>query len=164
MHGGFVCKSHGGMAPQTKAKAAIRHEVEVWGLTAPAVDPGETLLAMLAQSWMRVSMYAAEIQRMRDEHPHLADAFIADMHGEFGPIGEYVRGMMQLESQERDRCASWATKAIAAGLAERTVRMVEQQTSIAERALMATLDDLGMSSEQRQQAIGRLAHHVRLVS
>jgi hypothetical protein len=28
----------------------------------------------------------------------------------------------QLEAQERDRCANFATKAVAAGLAERTVR------------------------------------------
>ena len=41
--------------------------------------------------------------------------------------GEAIRGPADLEAKERDRCASFATKAIAAGLAERTVRVAERQ-------------------------------------
>lgn len=163
MHGGFVCKSHGGMAPQVKAKALIRYDLETWGLDVPAVDPGETLLALLAQSRVRVTMYAAEVQRIRDEHPHITEAFIATAHGEFGPVGEYVRGMKLLEDQERDRCVTWAAKAIAAGLAERTVRLAENQAELAERALVAALGDIGLSVDQQREASARLAHHLRLV-
>jgi hypothetical protein len=38
---------------------------------------------------------------------------------------EAVRGLADLEAKERERCANFATKAIAAGLAERTVRVAE---------------------------------------
>jgi hypothetical protein len=40
---------------------------------------------------------------------------------------EAIRGLVQLEAAERDRCANMATKAIAAGLAERQVRLAESQ-------------------------------------
>jgi hypothetical protein len=41
--------------------------------------------------------------------------------------GEAIRGLADLEAKERERCANFATKAIAAGLAERTVRIAERQ-------------------------------------
>ena len=40
--------------------------------------------------------------------------------------GEAIRGLADLEAKERDRCGSFATKAIAAGLAERIVRVAER--------------------------------------
>jgi hypothetical protein len=39
--------------------------------------------------------------------------------------GEAIKGLADLEAKERERCANFATKAIAAGLAERTVRVAE---------------------------------------
>jgi hypothetical protein len=42
-------------------------------------------------------------------------------------IGEAIRGLADLEAKERDRWANFASKAIAAGLAERTVRVAERQ-------------------------------------
>ena len=43
--------------------------------------------------------------------------------------GEAIRGLADLEAKERERCANFATKAVAAGLAERTVRVAERQVS-----------------------------------
>ena len=41
--------------------------------------------------------------------------------------GEAIRGLADLEAKERERCANFASKAVAAGLAERTVRVAERQ-------------------------------------
>src|SRR5215217_8384307 len=41
--------------------------------------------------------------------------------------GEAIRGLADLEAKERERCANFAAKAVAAGLAERTVRVAERQ-------------------------------------
>ena len=40
--------------------------------------------------------------------------------------GEAIRGLADLEAKERERCANFASKAVAAGLAERTVRIAER--------------------------------------
>lgn len=44
--------------------------------------------------------------------------------------GEAVRALARLEAEERDRCANFAAKAVAAGLAERQVRLAEQQAAV----------------------------------
>jgi hypothetical protein len=41
--------------------------------------------------------------------------------------GEAIRGLADLEAKERERCGNFASKAVAAGLAERTVRIAERQ-------------------------------------
>jgi hypothetical protein len=58
--------------------------------------------------------------------------------------GEAIRGLVQLEAQERDRCANFAVKGIAAGLAERQVRLAERQGALVADVLRAVLADLGL--------------------
>ncbi len=40
--------------------------------------------------------------------------------------GEAIRGLADLEGKERERCANFEAKAVAAGLAERTARGAER--------------------------------------
>lgn len=44
--------------------------------------------------------------------------------------GEAIRGLVLLEAAERDRAAMFATKALAAGIAERQVRLAESQGAL----------------------------------
>lgn len=57
--------------------------------------------------------------------------------------GEAIRGLVELEAQERDRCANFAAKAVAAGLAERQLRMAEQLAGVVAKALEDSLAELG---------------------
>ena len=163
-----MCPSHGGNAPQVRRRAAVRAELESWGLDAVTVDPGETLLRLLSQSAARAERYAAALQRLVDEQglegALVGDTLVIDNEGTSRKVGEYVRGLAQIESQERDRAANFAQLAIKAGLAERQVRVAERQTELVEQALAATLSDLGMSDDEQQKAFGRLAHHLRLIA
>lgn len=149
--------------PKARARAAVRAEVISWGLDAPTVDPSDTLLKLISQSAARAQRYATELEQMVEGADNLRDALVRQEFGEFGPVGEYVRGLVVLEASERERCAKWCAQAITAGLNERMVRVAEQQISIAERALMAALADIGLSAEQRREASARLTHHLRLV-
>lgn len=166
--GATVCPSHGGNAPQVRKRAAVRAEIESWGLGDTTVDPGETLLRLLSQAVARADRYAAAIQRLVDEQGLQAalvgDTYVVDDSGESRKVGEYIRGLAQLENQERDRSAKFAEMAIKAGLAERQVRLAERQTELVEKALVAALDDLGLSETDQQKAVGRLAHHLRLIA
>ncbi|MGW1676021.1 hypothetical protein [Saccharopolyspora sp. NPDC002376] len=98
------------------------------------------------------------------EQALVGESYVMDDQGNLKKVGEYVRGLAQLEYQERDRAAKYSSLAIQAGLAERQVRLAERQTALVEKALLATLEDLGMSEDQQQQAFGRLAHHLRLIA
>jgi hypothetical protein len=57
---------------------------------------------------------------------------------------EGIRGLVRLEAEERDRCAGMAAKAVAAGLAERQVRLAEQQGALVAELIRASLADLGL--------------------
>jgi hypothetical protein len=66
--------------------------------------------------------------------------------GEGGNVyatGEAIRGLVQLEAQERDRAAGMAAKAVAAGLATRQVELAEKQGELVADVIRAVLAQLG---------------------
>jgi hypothetical protein len=86
--------------------------------------------------------------------------------GSLYETGEAIRGLADLEAKERDRCAGFATKAIAAGLAERQVRLAEKQGQMIADVLRAVLGDpeLGLSAEQRAAAPATIRRHLSLAA
>lgn len=64
--------------------------------------------------------------------------------GELYASGEAIRGLAKLEADERERCANFATKAVAAGLAERQVRIAERQAGQLVAVMKAILSRLGL--------------------
>jgi hypothetical protein len=164
MKGQLVCRMHGGASPQAKAAAerrlalqAIDADIESWGLGGTDVDPGETLLRLLAQARARAQVYAAEVSRVVTEHG-LQEALVGETlivdpnNGRLHKVGEYIRGLAALENQERDRAAKYSDLAIRAGLAERQVRLAEKQGALIEQVLMLVFEDIGLSAEQRRAA------------
>jgi hypothetical protein len=88
--------------------------------------------------------------------------YAADKAGGVFATGEAIRGLVQLEADERDRCAGMAVKAIAAGLAERQVRLAEQQGALVAELIRGVLSDLGIdpSSPQAMQVVSARLHAV----
>jgi hypothetical protein len=75
--------------------------------------------------------------------------------------GEAIRGLADLEAKERERCANFATKAIAAGLAERTVRIAERQGQLMVGMVQAALREVDLSPEQASAFKAALARQAR---
>jgi hypothetical protein len=75
--------------------------------------------------------------------------------------GEAVRGLADLEAKERERCANFATKAVAAGLAERTVRVAERQGQLMVEMVQAALREVDLSPEQASAFMAALAGQAR---
>jgi len=155
---------HGGGAPAVRAKAAIRAEVMNWGLGDSHVDPGEVLLRLVTQSAARAQRYASELEQLVDDEG-LAAALVGKIevptkHGGY-KAGEYIRGLAQLEAQERDRCANFASKAVAAGLAARTARVAERQGQLMVEMVQAALREVDLSPEQASAFKAALARQAR---
>lgn len=152
--GGNVCTTHGGNNPAVAARAAVIDEVHRWGMGDADVDPGEVLLRLLSQSAARAQLYATELAELVDTEG-LAQALVGQTrvpteHGYY-VSGEYVRGLAMIESQERDRAAQFATKAIAAGLAQRQIALAEQTGAMIADVLRVALaaPELGLTDAQR---------------
>jgi len=75
--------------------------------------------------------------------------------------GEAIRGLADLEAKERERCANFATKAVAAGLAERTVRVAERQGQLMVEMVQAALREVDLSPEQASAFKTALARQAR---
>lgn len=160
VRGGFRCPKHGGALPNLAAQAFMRDAVLTNRL--PAVDPAAQFARMLS-----VTAYK---QARLDELIHRTMQGPEDMDGEFpedyrrevmqyigvktlpdGTREEYLRVLVQAEARERERLADWSLKAIAAGLDERKVRMLEEQG----RALVGVIDQiaaqLGLTESQQER-------------
>lgn len=159
--GAVVCRSHGAGAPQVAAKAAVRAELEDWGLDGDVfVDPGETLMRLLAQSRRRVAEYAGRLARAVAAENNENDALIGDtvtVDGEGGEhkTGEYIRGLVQAESEERDRCARFAKLVLDGRIDERRIRIEENDAAMLTDVirLVFAAPELGLSASQQEAAV-----------
>lgn len=187
IRGGTVCPQHGGSAPQVKSRALVRAEVAQWVLGEATDDPGTVLLRMITQSRRRAELYASLLEEAYEaaeaedligaawtlggqwRMPAGVSALIGHKYavdpqgGPSVPIAEAIRGLVQLEAEERDRCVNFCTKAITAGLAERVVRMQEREAAMAHQALIAGLDAAGITGELRAKVLDGTVAHLRLV-
>jgi hypothetical protein len=157
-------------------------------LLAEAFEAAEQLRQAHAAAGLLLADPEAEVAPGRDgepeeigEHPALAAArlavdrvfatggvaalvgyrFDADRWGRVFAVDEGIRGLARLEAEERDRCAGFAAKAVAAGLAERQVRLAERQGQQMWAVFARVLDALGLSEEQRARVPGVLEAEVR---
>lgn len=164
------CRNHAGKTlVRLRAEGEIVEAVRRWGLGDTTVEPGEVLLRLLTQSMWRVEQLSGEVERIVSESGTLAEALTANSYtttedGTTVKTGEYIRAMTALESEERDRCYSFAAKAVAAGLAERQIRIAERQVELVKAAIEATLQDMGMNPDQQREVIRRVGGHLRLAS
>lgn len=158
---------HGASAKQVKAAAAVRAEVMKWGLGDTKVDPGEMLLRLLSQSAARANRYAAELEELiseaEAEGKPLREALIRQAYGEFGVTGEFVRGLVEHELKERTFCRDTAVKAVAAGLAERQVRLAERQGEMLVELIEAALHGAGVTGDAYIAGRKAAAERLRLI-
>lgn len=96
----------------------------------------------------------------------VGNVYSASNSGALYATGEAIRGLTELEAKERDRCAVFAAKAIAAGLATRQVELAEKQGRLIADVLRAVLGDseLGLSAEQQALAPAAIRRHLSAVA
>jgi hypothetical protein len=166
--------------PEARRKASVRAELERWGLGDTTLDPGEVLLRLVSQSANRAEFLSMLLQEQYERvesgeqettlparlSVFIGRTFALNRDGTPVPIAEAVRALVQLEGEERDRCANFAAKAVAAGLAERQVRLAERTGAMIAEVLRAVLSDesLGLSEDQRAAVPALLRQHLQIAS
>jgi hypothetical protein len=166
---------HGGNAPQVRAKAAVRAEVAQWVVGDQVDDPGETLLRLITQASRRVDALSGEIERQVAagrarwgadfslQRVLIGERWISDADGEAKKAGEYIRGLIRLEGEERDRLATFASKALAADVMEKQAAIADRHGEMLAELLRRVVDDerVGLSEAQRKALVLVLREAIR---
>jgi hypothetical protein len=146
-----ACTAHAGTTlARHKAKGDVVVTLRRWGVDDIPEEPGALLLKLMSVTEWRRQDYEAEIARVvaDGQYATLADALVGesvvvDKNGSPHVVGEYVRGIVQLEQQERKLAAELAIKALAAGVMERLTRVAEQQQELVAEYMHRVLAALG---------------------
>jgi hypothetical protein len=86
------------------------------------------------------------------------------IRGHVVTIREDVRAVVKLYGEWLDRLAKYAKAAVDAGIAEREVRLAEQQAEQIVRVIEAVLAGLAITPEQREQGRALASSELRLVA
>lgn len=173
------CRMHAGVSLEV-AKAQGQARITAFSALggAPGVEPGRAVLASLHMAWLRVHLYARLLEEQIDNdasgghwaHPEnltdgaaddqpspdgvrglIGHTYAADKMAGIFASGEAVRALVTLEAQERDRCVRYAKTAHDMGIAEREVRLAEQQCQLLASVIRNVLGDLDLSDEQQER-------------
>jgi hypothetical protein len=109
----------------------------------PSLDYRDTPEVAVARNRLREVFATGGVSAL------IGHKYDANRDGDIYATEEAIRGLAQLEAQERDRCANMATKAIAAGLAERQVRLAEAQGRVMFTVFGKVLEGLQLTEAQR---------------
>jgi hypothetical protein len=152
------CRLHAGSGT-ARAHAQVRAEVARWTLGSTDVNPGDTLLQLISQSRARVEQYSAKLAEVVDDEYEgdlaaamVGDSYVVSDDGHMQKVGEYIRGLAQLEANERDRCAKFCEMAIKANLETKRVELALEQGRVIAGFFRLVLTDprLQLTLEQRQ--------------
>lgn len=176
IRGAVVCGTHGGAAPQVRAKATERvvkaeaiataqRMVERDGVD---VDPIDHLLDSLHLSATLVRVYGSMVAELDDlsEETAVLKGTRGEAYTDFlltvnNKGDTQLHPYMQAYEEAINRRAKIAKLCIDAGIAEMQLELIQQQVDIAQQALEATLNTLDLSKEQRGEAKRQYAYHLR---
>lgn len=158
--GGEVCRMHGGMAPQVKRKARERLEDAQARITLAkamkefslegAANPGMVLLQELTHAWRTASWLRAKVADLPEQDAAGVMKTSEKYDEETGAWTYiYMAGVnvwVRLYAEWTDRAAKMAKMALDAGIAERQIKIMEQQASLFASAMYGILKELGVDT------------------
>jgi hypothetical protein len=169
MLGQRVCRKHGGKAPQAMAAAKARMAQEEARRLAQTLgepvetDPVEALHNLIRWSAGHVNWYRSQLVQFLPDALVWGDVEVkqSDLQGLTVVQRSQVNAWLVLYNEERKFLATICAKAIHAGLAEREVRLEEQQGALIAEIMRAVLADLELTPDQQTKALQVVPMHLR---
>jgi hypothetical protein len=178
MKGQSVCATHGGRSPNGKAAGERRLSTEraravviTYGLPVE-IDPHDALMEEIARTAGHVRWLAGIIQSMDDEALVWGQTE-TQQRGGGGPTGNYAQVTrtaapsvwLTLYQAERKHLVDVCKAAIGAGIAERQVRLAEQQGALIATVIRAIIGDpeLGLDDDQQEVAFKVASRQLRIL-
>jgi hypothetical protein len=158
VNGARVCSAHGGQAPQVKAKAEERIAEERIRKELARLDvvPVDDYLGQIA-------LIAGQVIAWKDALAGKVNA-LSSLRYEGTRAGEQLRAEVALWERALDRCERFLSAMARMNIEERMAKVTEAQAAMAQKALLATLGEMGFTPQQQRDAQARLGRHLRAVS
>lgn len=148
------CKLHGGCAPSSVI-AGIEEQARrllYKHNAAPVADPLEALQRLAGRALALEETIGELVNNLRS------------VRYETEAGGEQLRSEVAVLERAMDRCGKILVDIAKLNIEERMARVTEAQAEMAEKALMATLGELGFTPQQQRDAQVKLGRHLRAVS
>lgn len=170
-HGFGLCRFHGGNTPNGKREAQALMTVEAVATYGSPIDttPEQALLAEVHRTAGHVAWLRTKVGELADDdlvwgRTKVEDVGASEFTGTNTTEAAAVNVWLDLYQRERKHLVDVCKTAIAAGIAERQVRLAEAQGQLMATAIEAILDGLGLSDEQRKRVPDLVDRHLRVVS
>lgn len=165
------CKNHGGSTPTHKVAAQTemaRRAVATYGLPRE-VDPAVALLEEVHRTAGHVAWLHQVVTEMDREDlvwgvVEEVDKGSGEFTGTDTTSAAKPNIWLELYHRERKHLTDVCKAALAAGIAERQVRLAEQQGALIVGVIQRILDDLALTAEQRELVPTVVPRHLRAVS
>lgn len=154
-----ACKLHGGCTPShVNAANRVKAELAVITLGLPIdVEPQTALLEEVHRTAGHVAYLAEKIAEFDDD-----DQLLQTNHGP-GGASQTVRSVwVDLYQAERGHLVKVCASAISAGVAERQVKLAEQQGALIAKVIQGVLGELGVAD--RPEVAGVIRRHLATVT
>lgn len=151
------CKLHGGSTRDQSVAALVEQaRSEIARLDLPPTDDPMGELAKVT----------AQVVGWKDKMAEQVNALTSLRYESFGEgsSGEQLRSEVALFERALDRCEKFLTAMAKLNIDERLTRVTEKQAAMAEKALLATLGEMGMDLPAQAEACEKLGRHLSLVS
>lgn len=150
--GGLLCYKHGGNAPQMKNAAAVRRA----DMAARSQALRRLQARMNADSphdaLAELERAATEAVAFKDVIYERLEALSSDQWRYEGKTGEQTRAEITLYERALDRVLKFEGDLLKLGIAERRARIDEAELILVASAVRATLNRIGLTSEQQRIA------------
>jgi hypothetical protein len=149
------CKFHGGSSPShgIKARREMAEEAAATFGLSIRVDP---MRALVEELW-RTAGHVAWLKEQIEGLPGADDLLYLTEQG-LKP-----RAFLDVYHREREHLTKVARACLEVGIAERQVKLAEEQGALVAMAIRAILDDLQLSPEQAEAAPGIVRRHLSAI-
>lgn len=174
--GATVCRNHGAAAPQVAERARLRvvedrarTELARLGLGSIDIDPAQALLAEVGRTAANVEWLSRKVASLTDEDLVWGISKVSEGRGQHGAIdlteqSAEVSVWVKLWMAERSHLVKVSEAAIRAGIAERLVRLQEQEAAVIVGVVQAVIHSPELGLDSAKRAVAETVAHRALMA
>lgn len=163
------CRYHGGLTKQSNTKAVRERMIEqakvdemIYGSPAEQIDPGEAIMQELARTAGHVQWL---FQKLQDEEQELVKEGESPnkVLKQYTKLGQTPSVWIDLYFRERQHLMQVAKTASGMGIAERQIRLAEEQGRLLASVIQGFINDMELTPQQMVKAPEIMRKHLAMI-